>query len=310
MEKQLDRIEEGDVAWTDMMKDFHGRLGEWIEEAKTAHMDLDEIRALFALTDEITEFNPPVQRGKKEYCDKTFLAEMREAIDAGEAITDRQLENIRKVAAKYAEQIPSLDEAKAEELDLTELIAKEKEANRPPRDETLGKFELMANIEFAPARKVGKKTYDDAEFLGSLKEQVEGGRRLTDNQVKYLDRLVVKYAAQIPDFETKAKELGINAEQEEDNESGPLLELLAHVSTFNEPTQRGKRTWDDAEFAESLKQQFAARKSLTPRQRNALKTMLGRYHEQIPGYMEKREALGLRDPNAKRKTGGRRKAKA
>jgi len=309
MEEQLDEIEEGKVAWTEMMKDFHGRLEEWIETAKTAHMDLDVINALFALTDEIKEFNPPVKRGKKEYCDKTFIGEMKEAIAGGEAITDRQLENIRKVAAKYAEQISSLDEAKAEELELTELIAKEKEANRPPRDETVKKFEVMKDIEFAPARKVGKKTYDDSEFLGSLKEQVDGGRRLTDNQVKYLDRLVVKYAAQIPDFEDKAKEMGINTEVEEDNESGPLLELLKHVTTFNEPTKRGKRTWDDSEFAESLTQQFAARKSLTPRQRSALKTMLGRYHDQIPGYKDKREALGLRDPNAKPKRGGRKKAK-
>ena len=116
---------------------------------------------------------------------------------------------------------------------------------------------------------------------------------------------MTKYAAQIPDFEQVAKDLGIDHEQEEDHESGPLLELLKEVDTFNEPTKRGKRTWDDAEFAESLQNQFQARKSLTPRQRNALKTMLGRYHDQIPQYEEKREALGLRDPNAKRKPRGR-----
>jgi hypothetical protein len=38
--------------------------------------------------------------------------------------------------------------------------------------------------------------------------------------------------------------------------------------------------------------------------------MLGRYHDQIPGYMDKREALGLRDPNAKRSRGGRKKGKS
>lgn len=307
MEEQLDEIEEGTVAWTDLMKEFHGRLEDWIEFAKTAHMDLDVINTLFSLTDEITKYNPPVKRGKKEYCDDTFIKEMKEAIAAGEAITDRQLENIRKVVAKYAPQISSLDDAKAEELELTELIIKEREANQPPREETIGKFELMANVAYAPARKIGKKTYDDAEFLGSLKEQVEGGRRLTDNQVRYLDRLVLKYAAQIEDFENKAKALGISTEPEEDNESGPLLELLKNVKTFNEPTQRGKKTWDDSEFAESLTSQFATRKSLTPRQRGALKTMLGRYHEQIPNYMDVREELGLRDPNAKR--GGKKKAK-
>lgn len=302
MEERLDEIEEGKVSWTDLMKDFHGNLENWIEEAKFAKMDAEELEALFSLSDEITTFNPPVKRGKKEYYDPTFLKEMKEAVSEGEAITDRQLENIRKVVAKYAEQIPSLTEEKINELGLAELIAKEKEANRPPREETVRKFELMSNITFDEPRKVGKKTYDDAEFLGSLKEQVDGGRRLTDNQVRYLNRLVSKYSAQIPDFDTLSKDLGLEAE-EEDLESGPLLDLLAKVSTFNEPTTRGKKTWDDAEFAESLQSQLKSRKSLTPRQRGALKTMLGRYHEQIPEYMEVREALGLRDPNAKPKRG-------
>ncbi len=302
MEEQLDEIEEGKVLWTDLMKDFHGNLENWIEEAKFAKMDAEELEALFSLSDEITTFNPPVKRGKKEYHDPTFLKEMKEAVQEGEAITDRQLENIRKVVAKYADQISSLTEDKISELGLGELIAKEKEANRPPREETVRKFALMQGITFEPARKVGKRTYDDAEFLGSLREQVEGGRRLSDNQVRYLDRLVTKYASQIPDFEQHSKTLGLEAE-EEDLESGPLLELLAHVTTFNEPTTRGKKTWDDSEFAESLQSQFKTRKSLTPRQRSALKTMLGRYHEQIPVYMEKREALGLRDPNAKPRRG-------
>jgi DNA topoisomerase-1 len=307
MEETLDQIEEGKTSWTDIMKDFHGRLETWIEEAKFAHIDMDELNTLLDLCKEIREFNPPVKRGKKTYSDETFIEEMREAVAKEEAITDRQVDNIKKVVARYAKMIDSLDEAKAEELNLSELILREGEANRPPRDETMKKFELMESIDFEPARKVGKKTYDDKEFLGSLKEQVDGNRRLSENQLKYLDRLVVKYASQIPDFETIAPELGINTEVEEDHESGPLLELLEHVTTFNEPTTRGKKTWDDSEFAESLQNQFKARKSLTPRQRNALKTMLGRYHEQIPTYEEKRESLGLRDPKAPAKKGGRKK---
>jgi len=310
MEEELDEIEEGKRPWTEMMREFHGKLEDWIEEAKHANIDKEEIAEYLRLCEEISEFNPPVKRGKKTYSDETFVQEMREALEEGEAITDRQQDNLRKVVARYAEQIDSLDTAKAEELNLTELIAREKEANRPPREETLKKFALMEGLDFEPPRKVGKRTYDDKEFLGSLKEQVEGNRRLTDNQIRYLDRLVCKYAAQIPDFERIAPTLGIQHEQEEDNESGPLLELLEHVETFNEPVKRGRKTWDDAEFAQSLKQQFQARKSLTPRQRNALKTMLSRYHEQIPLYEEKREELGLRDPKAKRKTGGKKKAAA
>ncbi|WFB34767.1 type I DNA topoisomerase [Kiritimatiellota bacterium B12222] len=310
MEETLDEIEDGKMGWTDMMKDFHGKLGVWIEEAKFANIDMDQLKVLLDLCDEVKEFNPPVKRGKKTYSDETFVQEMREAIEAGEAITDRQQDNINKVVARYYKKIDSLTPEKAEELGLTELIAKEAEANQPPREETLKKFELMANIEFAPARKVGKKTYDDKEFLGSLQEQVVGNRRLSENQIKYLDRLVIKYAAQIPDFETIAPTLGINDKVEEDNESGPLLELLKHVTTFNEPTVRGRKTWDDKEFAESLTEQFAAKKSLSPRQRGAMKTMIGRYSEQIPGYDEVWESLGLRDPSKPRRAPAKKKAAA
>jgi DNA topoisomerase I len=307
MEETLDEIEEGKMSWTAMMKDFHGNLGNWIEEAKFANIDVAELTTLLDLCDEVPEYNPPVKRGKKTYSDETFVQEMREAIEGGEAITDRQQDNLKKVVARYFNVIPSLTPEKAEELNLTELIAKEAEANQPPREETLKKFELLGKVDFAPARKIGKKTYDDKEFATSLREQVEGNRRLSENQIRYLDRLVLKYAAQIPDFETLAPVLGINTEAEEDNESGPLLELLKEVQTFNEPTTRGNKTWDDAEFAESLTQQFANKKSLSPRQRGALKSMIGRYSEQIPSYGEKWESLGLRDPSKPRRAPSKKK---
>jgi len=308
MEETLDEIEEGKMSWTEMMKDFHGKLETWIEEAKFANIDMEKLKVLLDLCDEIPEYNPPVKRGKKTYSDATFVQEMREHIDAGEAITDRQQDNINKVVARYYKKIPSLTEEKAEELQLTELIAKEAEANQPPREETIKKFDLMSTIEFAPPRKVGKKTYDDKEFLGSLQEQVENGRRLSENQIKYLDRLVTKYAAQIPDFETIAPSLGIDDKVDEDTESGPLLELLKQIKTFNEPTVRGRKTWDDKEFAESLTEQYAAKKSLSPRQRGAMKTMIGRYSEQIPQYDEVWESLGLRDPSKPRRAPAKKKA--
>lgn len=301
MEEQLDEIEEGKVHWTEMMREFYERLNTWIEEAKHHKIDRGELETLLNLAAEVKTFNPPAKRGKKTYCDETFAREIREALENNEEVTDRQMDNLRKIVARYNRQIPTLDADKAKELGLEELIAREAEASRPPRESTLLKFKMLEDVEFEPPRTVGKRTYDDSEFAASLREQVEGGKRLTDNQVTYLDRLVLRYAAQIPDFESRAKEAGLSAEVEEDHESGPLLELLANVKTFKEPVTRGKKTWDDAEFAESLAQQYKAKKQLSPRQRSALKRLLGTYHEQIPGYAEKRESLGLPDPNAPRK---------
>ena len=307
MEEVLDDVEEGNVHWTEMMQQFYDQLEKWIEEAKAMKIDCDELESLLNLTAEIEDFKPPVKRGKKTYSDETFVREMREALDEGKEVTERQLYHLRRIVARYREQIKSLTPEKVEELGLADCIEEEAEKNEPPDDATWLKLAMLDDVEFEPARKVGKKTYDDAAFSKSLREQAEGGRRLTENQVKYLDRLVHKYAAQIKDFEKRAEEAGLSNEVEEDNESGPLLDLLDHVKTFKEPTVRGKRTWDDAAFADSLRKQYTVRKSLTARQRAALKKVIAKYHEQIPGYAEKQSSLGLPPPGAL--PGGKRKKK-
>ncbi len=306
MEEVLDDVEEGKVHWTEMMRKFYDQLEKWIEEAKAMKIDCDELESLLNLTAEIEDFKPPVKRGKKTYSDETFVREMREALDENKEVTERQVNHLRRIVARYIDQIKSLTPEKAEEMGLTECINEEAENNRPPDETTWLKLVMLEEVEFEPPRKVGIKVYDDASFARSLREQAESGRRLSDNQVKYLDRLVHKYAAQIEDFEKRAEEAGLSNEVEEDNESGPLIELLDHVKTFKEPTVRGKKTWDDAAFAESLRKQYAARKLLTARQRAALKKVLAKYHEQIPGYAEKQAAMGLPAPGAAPK-GGRKK---
>jgi DNA topoisomerase I len=300
MEEELDSVEEGEVHWTEMMRGFYDRFEKWLEEAKTQKIDCDELKELLDLAAEIKTFKPPVKIGKKVYNDETFVSEMREALEEGKEVTERQVDHLRRIVARYHEQIESLTAERAEQLELTGLIEKEAEANQPPAESTLLKLAMLRDVEFEPPRQVGKKTYSDEAFAGSLREQVESGKRLTYNQESYLDRLVLKYAAQIEDFENKAKEAGISTEVEEDTESGPLLEMLEQVKTFKEPTMRGKRKWDDAEFADSLRKQYAARKSLTPRQRAALKKVIARYHEQIPDYAEKQAVLGLPAPGAAR----------
>ncbi len=309
MEERLDEIEEGAREWTDLMREFNGRLDGWLHEAKVGNVDLGQVRELIGLSAAIQTWNPPVKRGKRTYDDQVFVREIGEALEKGETVTDRQVDNLRKIVARYRPQIEALTDERAESLGLVELIAKESAAAQPPRPETLRKFQVLEGVSYDPPRQVGKKTYDDRAFVGSLREQVEGGKRLSENQVTYLNKMVTKYAAQIADFEAIAPELGLDTAPEEDCESGPLLELLGRVHTFAEPTQRGAKTWDDAEFAASLRQQFDSRKYLTPRQRGALKSLVARYHEQIPEYMERREALGLRDPNAPKKTFTRGKKK-
>ncbi|MFZ9089354.1 MAG: DNA topoisomerase, partial [Planctomycetaceae bacterium] len=52
MEEQLDQIEEGSVAWTEMMRSFYGDFVGWVEEAKIGKVDPEELARLLELASE------------------------------------------------------------------------------------------------------------------------------------------------------------------------------------------------------------------------------------------------------------------
>ena len=85
-----------------------------------------------------------------------------------------------------------------------------------------------------------------------------------------------------------------------------LISMMGEIKEWREPVKRGKRTFNDKEFADSLSGQFARRKTLTPRQVAAMKKMLSSYREQINDYAARAARLGLpvSDP-VKKRTGGR-----
>lgn len=301
MEKTLDDIEQGKINWKKMLEDFYGNFTEWVDKAKGPTADVQRVRQLLEISKGIKEWAPPTTRGKKTYSDETFVASIAEQLEKGEKdISMRQLDALKKVVCRYHDQLPGLDE-KAEEWGLQEILGEARKPKEPPREETFRKIALLQNVQFAEARKVGKRTYDDKAFCDSLREQVGGGKRLSVNQVKYLDQLVIKYSDQIENFPALSSQFGLEqALLEEDKESGPVLKLFAQVQAWKEPTQRGKKTWDDKGFYDSLKQQFTEKKKLSPRQLAALKKMAKRYADQIPDYDAIREQYGLPERGKKK----------
>ena len=86
--------------------------------------------------------------------------------------------------------------------------------------------------------------------------------------------------------------------------------MIAEIGTWREPVKRGKRVFDDKEFADSLKSQFKRRKSLTPRQVTALKKLLASYHEQIADFENRAKEFGISvstEGTRRRKGGGSRR---
>lgn len=300
MEEELDAIEENRLTWVSMLETFYGSFKGWVENAKGPPADLSKTQGLLDMLAGVREWAPATKRGRKTYSDEAFVQSVREQIQEGEKpVSERQFETLLKFAGRYKEQITDFD-ANAARLGVTDALAAQARAAEPPDDAMKQRIQLLAGMTFNPPRTVGKRVYDDSAFYNSLREQVESGRRLSDNQLSYLDRLIQKYAGHIPNYEEQAQALGLAAPVAADPNTESLVNLLKNIAQWNEPVQRGKRVWDDKEFGDSLVRQFSQKKVLSPRQIGALKKMLARYASQIPDYDSRTEELGLL-PKAARK---------
>jgi DNA topoisomerase-1 len=305
MEETLDQIEEGKVTWVSMLGDFYGSFQNWVEKAKGPPADMGQVNGLLEMLAGVREWAPATKRGKRTYSDEAFVQSVREQIAEGEKpITERQLEALLKLAGRYKEQIADFD-GWAAKLNLQSQLAEQARAAEPPDEAMKEKIQALAAVPFDPPREVRKRVYDDRIFYGSLRDQVESGRRLTDNQSHHLDRLLQKYAGHVSDYDARAARWGLNTEAvaAADPATGPLVELARSIKDWKAPVQRGKRVWDDREFVDSLSRQFEGKKSLSPRQVMALKKLLRRYAEQVPDYAARATELGLLPRTAARRGG-------
>ncbi|AKJ64156.1 type I DNA topoisomerase [Kiritimatiella glycovorans] len=290
MEDKLDRVEEGEVEWTEMLDRFYPSLTEWIAEAR-GRVEPERVRPYLEALEHVSQWNPPVKRGRRTYDDAQTVKDMRERVEQGEEFTDRQFEMLHRMACRYIDQIP---QSFVDQLGL--------EAPEKPRDETRRKIELLSGVEFEAPREVGKRTFDDEKFHRSLASQVEQGKRLSDRQIAALDRMLRKYRDQIPDWEKEKTALGLDEKEEGANgeTAQRILDLFQSVSEWAEPQKRGKRTFDDQSFYGSLRDHLKSRGALSDRQLAALKKMAARYAAQIPDYEQKQQELDLPPPRKTR----------
>ena len=290
MEEKLDQVEHGSVEWTDMMKTFYVQFLEWLEGAKDM-ADPEATKEILTALEQVREWAEPVKNGRRTYDDSETVKSVREKFEAAGQITQRQQQMLFNLACKYMEQIGS------EQISGLKL-----EKPEAPRTETHQKLELLAQVEFAPSRKIGKRTYDDKKFCESLRQQVQNGRRLSDRQSAALDMVLTKYSDQIEGFATIKESLNMAAKPEaaDAGQTGALLDLLKNVQTWNPPVMRGKREFNDQSFYESLFGQFGTKGALSEKQVAALKKIVARYAAQIPDYDTIREQYGLPEPKVKK----------
>jgi DNA topoisomerase-1 len=289
METALDEIEEGNVAWTDMLADFYAKFEKWMEGTKLPPADTAAVNAALGLFEPVTEWAPEVKRGKRTYSDEKFVISVKKQLDDAEKpISTRQLETLVKMACRYRTQIPALETVLGE-IGLADFL-KQPDA-QPPLESSIRKLEIAAGL--GMDEKAG-------EFVASLTRWVQGGRRLTPAQMRALDQMLIAHSDAIPGFEAMKGDLNIGDDAPEKDEESPiLLGAMGSVKEWKEAVKRGKRTFDDKEFHDSLSQQFGSKGYLSDRQRAALKRMVKRYRDQIPNYEEVAEKCEI--PKSKEK---------
>ena len=207
-----------------------------------------------------------------------------------------------KFTAEMEEKLDKIEEGSVEWTDMMqefyenflEWLEGAKEMAEPA--ETEGVLKALEQVsDWAEPVKRGRRTYDDQEIVGSVREKFAEAGKITARQQQMLFRLACKYMAQI-DGETVAA-LKLEAPEAPRTETGKKIELLETLD-FDEPRKVGKRTYDDGKFINSLKEQVQSGKRLSDRQVGALDTLLVKYAKQIDNFEQVQKDLGLevKDP--------------
>ena len=286
MEGELDKVEEGGVTGAKMLSGFYSKFRSWLAAAKEPPPDKKRFDELFAILDDVKVWREPKTEGKRVYDDRAFVESVREqTVDEPERLSEKQLRALASMAVSYRDQIPDA-ESRLSETGWGELVEKAKDA--PPDDLVQDCFRFLETAGLIEGNK----------FLTSLHKQAGQGRTLSEKQFAALARNVCENAGDDElSRSLKTRLAAFVPVDEQKQEADPflpdLIAMMGEIKTWKDPVKRGKRTFDDKEFADSLAGQFAQKKSLSPRQVAAMKKLLLSYREQIQDYAARAEKIGL-----------------
>ena len=288
MESELDKVEEGKERGDDMLSAFYRQFTAWVRDAQDPPPPAEKFTALFELLDEVKTWRPPMTIGKRTFGDREFVESVRQQLAEGKMpVSEKQLQALVKVAVAYRDQIRD-GEMRLVDLGYGPEVDRVKNA---PSDE-------LVKWCFQTIDRIGGLTKNP--FLNSLREQVDRGRVLSSKQFAILARSVGENAGALDDADQVRARLapyvpGGFEIAPVDPAVPDLLALLDTIKEWKEPVRRGRRVYNDQEFVSSLRDQYARRSSLSPRQVLALRRVCVNYRDQIPTFEEVADRLGLRD---------------
>lgn len=203
-----------------------------------------------------------------------FTAQMETKLDE---IEEGKLPWIEMMTEFYKQFVPWLTAAKMRPQMPEEISAS-----------LLGCFE---NVTFAPAKKIGSRSFDDKRFFNSLKKAFEKDHTLSDRQFNSLLGMAKRYYDQLDPEKLSAlpeeyREEIAKPEEEKEAPAAPdpgLAALFAAMEKveFAAPESKGKRVFDDRKFFVSLLEQYNSGKALSEKQTAALKKLVEKYLQQL-----------------------------
>ena len=151
---------------------------------------------LIAALDKV-EFNPPEKRGARVYDDKKFFKSLKDQLNAGRTLSEKQMSALMKLAARYSGSIPGYAGLASEAGVNVEPAAQTAEPAGAPSDADILLNELSKVTAWAEPVKRGRRVYDDKDFFDSLMKQKKSGKVLSIKQVEALRKLAAKYGIQV-----------------------------------------------------------------------------------------------------------------
>jgi hypothetical protein len=109
-ERQVAYLDTLLTKYSDQIENFDAiRVELKLDDKKEVEADPSTAPVL-AMMEKITEWAEPTVRGKREFNDKTFFDSLSTQFKGKGALSDRQLAALKKMAARYTEQIPNYAE--------------------------------------------------------------------------------------------------------------------------------------------------------------------------------------------------------
>lgn len=151
------------------------------------------------------DFDEPRKVGRRTYDDGKFVTSLKQQVQSGKRLSERQVGALDTLLVKYAKQIPDFEQVK-KDLGLT--VKDDSEA----AGEIKQLMDLCKTIEtWNPPVKRGKREFNDEDFYTSLTTQFEGKGTLSPRQVAAFKKMIGRYKEQIPTYEAVREELGLPA---------------------------------------------------------------------------------------------------